>query len=167
MVHDLARHVAGDELCYTNCAENINTMRDKLNCNYHLLINHNKTSSTTYKTLPTKVRAMHFRECDKPQLPQQAFSHTLYLRVLDLSGCHVTKLSVSVYKLKLLRYLDASTLPILNLSKSLNRLLNLQTLILSNTSLNTLPTNIGCLQKLEYFDLSGCVRLCELPLLET
>jgi len=76
----------------------------------------------------------------------------------------VTMLPVSVYKLKLLRYLDASTLPILNLSKSLNRLLNLQTLILSNTSLNILPKNIGFLQKLQYFDLSGCVSLCELPI---
>lgn len=32
MVDDLARHTAGDELWYTNGAENINTMRDKLNC---------------------------------------------------------------------------------------------------------------------------------------
>jgi aquaporin TIP len=162
MVHDLARYVAGDDLSYTNGAENINAKRDKLNCNYHLLINHNK-ASLTYIALPKKVRAMHFRECDKLQLPEQAFSNTLYLRVLDLSGCHVTEIPVSVYKLKLLRYLDVSTLPISNLSKSLNRLLNLQTLILSNTSLNTLPKNIGCLQKLQYFDLSGCVSLCELP----
>jgi aquaporin TIP len=144
MVHDLARHVAGDELSYTDGVENTNIQRDELNCNYHLLLNHNKTPST-YIALPTKVRAMHFRECDKLQLPEQAFSHTLYLRVLDLSGCHVTKLPISVYKLKLLKYLDASTLPISNLSKSLNHLLNLQTLILSNTSLNTLPQNIGCL----------------------
>jgi aquaporin TIP len=70
MVHDLARHVAG--------AENTNTQRDELNCNYHLLLNNNKTPST-YIALPTKVRAMHFRECDKLQLPEQAFSHTLYL----------------------------------------------------------------------------------------
>jgi aquaporin TIP len=45
----------------------------------------------------------------------------------------------------------------------LNRLPNLQTLIFSNTSLETLPKNIGCLQKLQYFDLSGCVNLRELP----
>uniref|UniRef100_K3XEL1 Uncharacterized protein n=1 Tax=Setaria italica TaxID=4555 RepID=K3XEL1_SETIT len=92
-----------------------------------------------------------------------AFSHALFLRVLDLSGCHVSELPGSVCKLKLLRYLDASNLPIPNLPKFLNRLLNLQTLILSNTSLKALPTNVGCLQKLQYFDLSGCVNLHELP----
>jgi len=162
MVHDLARHVASNELSYTDGTENINTQWVKLNCNY-LLLNQNKTLST-YIALPTNVRAISFRECDKLQLPQQAFSHTLYLRILDMSGCHVSKLPVSVYKLKLLRYLDASTLPISNLPKSLNLLLNLQTLILSNTSLNTLPTNIGNLQKLQYFNLLGCVSLCELPI---
>uniref|UniRef100_A0A0D9YMB9 NB-ARC domain-containing protein n=1 Tax=Oryza glumipatula TaxID=40148 RepID=A0A0D9YMB9_9ORYZ len=162
MVHELARHVAGDEFSYTNGTENRNTKRDKLNCHYHLLLNQNETSSA-YKSLATKVRALHFRGCNKAHLPKQAFSHALCLRVLDLGGCQVSELPSSVYKLKLLKYLDASSLCISNLPKSLNHLLNLQTLILSNTPLKTLPTNIGCLQKLQYFDLSGCANLNELP----
>ncbi|TKW18844.1 hypothetical protein SEVIR_5G458201v4 [Setaria viridis] len=161
MVHDLARHVAGDELSCTNGVANSTTKGDKLICHYQLLMNSNESSSS--KSLPPNVRAMHFRECNKLHVPKQAFSHALYLRVLDLSGCHVSELPGSVCKLKLLRYLDASNLPIPNFPKSLNRLLNLQTLILSNTSLKALPTNIGCLQKLQYFDLSGCVNLHELP----
>ncbi|XP_072150167.1 uncharacterized protein [Setaria viridis] len=161
MVHDLARHVAGDELSCTNGVANSTTKGGKLICHYQLLMNSNESPSS--KSLPPKVRAMHFRECNKLHLPKQAFSHALFLRVLDLSGCHVSELPGSVCKLKLLRYLDASNLPIPNLPKSLNRLLNLQTLILSNTSLKALPTNVGCLQKLQYFDLSGCVNLHELP----
>ncbi|CAL4952794.1 unnamed protein product [Urochloa decumbens] len=163
MVHDLARYVAADEFSYTNGATNINTKGGKANCHYHLLINQNETS-LTYKAFPTKIRALHSRECDKMNLPEQAFSQTLCLRVLDLSGCRVSQLPSSVCKLNLLRYLDASNLPISNLPKSLYRLLNLQTLILSNTYLETLPTNIGCLQKLQYFDLSGCVNFRELPI---
>lgn len=162
MVHELARHVAGNEFSHTNGAENRNTKRDNLNFHYHLLLNQNETSSA-YKSLATKVRALHFRGCDKMHLPKQAFSHTLCLRVLDLGGRQVSELPSSVYKLKLLRYLDASSLRISSFSKSFNHLLNLQALILSNTYLKTLPTNIGCLQKLQYFDLSGCANLNELP----
>ncbi|XP_015689028.2 putative disease resistance protein RGA1 [Oryza brachyantha] len=162
MVHELARHVAGDEFSYTNGTADRNTKRNKLDFHYHLLSTQNETSSA-YKSMGTKVRALHFRRCDNMHLPKQAFSHSLCLRVLDLGGCHMSELPSSVYKLKLLRYLDASSLRISNLPKSLNRLLNLQTLILPNTSLTILPTNIGCLQKLQYFDLSGCANLNELP----
>ncbi|KAF8762517.1 hypothetical protein HU200_009492 [Digitaria exilis] len=162
MVHDLARHVAADEFSYTTSPTNIIAKRDMLNCHYYLLINQNEASST-YKSFPTKVRSLHSRGCDKMHLPKQAFSNTLCLRVLDLSGCHVKELASSIYKLKLLRYLDGSNLPISSLHKSLNRLLNLQTLILANTSLMILPTDIGLLQKLQYFDLSGCSNLHELP----
>lgn len=160
VVHDLARYVASEEFSYVDKMVH-NNRSDNQSCHYQLLMNYNESSS--YKHFPRKVRAMHFRECDKLQLHKKAFSWTLYLRVLDLSGCHVSELPISVYKLKLLRYLDASTLPISTLSKSLNHLLNLQTLIFSNTSLKTLPTNIGCLQKLQYFNVSGCVRLRKLP----
>ncbi|XP_062231208.1 disease resistance protein RGA2-like [Phragmites australis] len=162
MVHDLAVYVASDEFSYVNTKVH-NNKNDNRNCHYQLLMNHNEASSAC-KFFPTKVRALHFRGCDKMHLPKQAFSHTLCLRVLDLSGCHMSELPSSIYKLKLLRYLDASNLPISTLPKSLNRLLNFQTLILSNTSLKTLPTNIGCLQRLQYFDLSGCVSLSELPI---
>uniref|UniRef100_A0A0D9VCA0 NB-ARC domain-containing protein n=1 Tax=Leersia perrieri TaxID=77586 RepID=A0A0D9VCA0_9ORYZ len=125
MVHELARHVAGNEFSYTNGSSNRNTKGDKLDCHYHLVLNQNETSSV-YKSLATKIRALHFRGCDTMHLPKQAFSHTLYLRVLDFGGCHVSELPSSVYKLKLLRYLDASSLRISILPKSLNHLLNLQ-----------------------------------------
>ncbi|TKW18848.1 hypothetical protein SEVIR_5G458601v4 [Setaria viridis] len=161
VVHDLTRYVASEEFSYVKTMMH-NNRTDNRNCHYQLLMNHEESSSA-FKSLPPKVRAMHFRECNKLHLPKQAFSQALYLRVLDLSGCHVSELPGSVCKLKLLRYLDASNLPIPNFPKSLNRLLNLQTLILSNTSLKALPTNVGCLQKLQYFDLSGCVNLHELP----
>lgn len=41
MVHDLARHVAGDEFCYTNGETNKYTKGDKLDCHYQLLMNQN------------------------------------------------------------------------------------------------------------------------------
>uniref|UniRef100_A0A0A9HJ36 Uncharacterized protein n=1 Tax=Arundo donax TaxID=35708 RepID=A0A0A9HJ36_ARUDO len=161
VVHDLARFVASDDFSYVNTVDQ-NKKSDNWSCHYQLLMNHDEASQA-YKSLPTKVRALHFWGCNKMHLPKQAFSHTKCLRVLDLSGCHVSEIPSSIYKLKLLRYLDASNLPISNLPKSLSRLLNLQTLILSNAALRTLPTNIGCLQKLQYFDLSRCVNLHKLP----
>uniref|UniRef100_A0A0E0N7E0 Peptidase A1 domain-containing protein n=1 Tax=Oryza rufipogon TaxID=4529 RepID=A0A0E0N7E0_ORYRU len=69
----------------------------------------------------------------------------------------------SIRQLMLLAYLDVSGLPIAALPKYLHMFQNMQTLILSNCSLETLPANIGNLHKLCYLDLSGNSDLSKLP----
>ncbi|PNT72263.1 hypothetical protein BRADI_2g41927v3 [Brachypodium distachyon] len=116
-----------------------------------------------------------------------AFSRSKHLRVLDLNGnsvrgqsipsnlehggCSVEgqstpsniMLSSSIHQSKLLRYLDATALPISSLPMSFHTLQYMQTLILSKCLLETLPDKICSLHKLCYLDLSGNSSLSKLP----
>ncbi|XP_039833149.1 leucine-rich repeat protein SHOC-2-like [Panicum virgatum] len=85
------------------------------------------------------------------------------LRISAKSVPSNISLPSSIHQLMLLRYLDASGLPITSLPKSLHKLQNMQTLILSNCALETLPNNIGSLLNLCYLDLSGNSSLNKLP----
>lgn len=121
-----------------------------------------------------KLRSLHIRDLQKWQLPPKAFSRSKYMRVLDLA-CSARQLSEgqstssnimlprSIKNLKLLRYLDATGLPVPSLPKSVCTLQNMETLIMSNCSLETLPDNICSLHKLRYLDLSGNRSLDNLP----
>uniref|UniRef100_A0A0D9YJT0 Peptidase A1 domain-containing protein n=1 Tax=Oryza glumipatula TaxID=40148 RepID=A0A0D9YJT0_9ORYZ len=135
-----------------------------------LLVNYQK-QSRIFKDLPSKVRTFHFRQCNGMQLPPKAFTQAKYIRILDMSGFsfegHSTPRSIvmpsSIRKLMLLAYLDVSGLPIIALPKYFHTLQNMQTLILSNCSLETLPANMGNLHKLCCLDLSRNNDLTELP----
>ncbi|XP_020162864.1 uncharacterized protein [Aegilops tauschii subsp. strangulata] len=135
-----------------------------------------KNQSEVFKYLPKKLRSLHIRDSQKWQLPRKAFSRSKYMRVLDLA-CSVGQISEgqstsskirlprSIKKMKLLRYLDATGLPVSSLSKSMHTLQNMETLIMSNCSLETLPDNVCSLHKLCYLDLSGNRSLNNLPTL--
>ncbi|KAL6623474.1 hypothetical protein ACP70R_033353 [Stipagrostis hirtigluma subsp. patula] len=173
LVHDLATIIASSELIVPDASEKNNWSRAEKKYSRHMqLVNYQKQSKAL-KELPGKIRSLHFTQCSRLLLQQKSFSKSKYLRVLDLSGCSVEGepaptnilLPSNIPQLMLLKYLDASGLPISALPKSLHKLQNMQTLILSNCNIETLPDNIGRLLKLYHLDLSGNRRLNKLPTL--
>ncbi|KAL6623470.1 hypothetical protein ACP70R_033349 [Stipagrostis hirtigluma subsp. patula] len=173
LVHDLATIIAGSELIVPDAPEKINWSRTEKNYSRHMHLINYQEQSKALKELPGKIRSLHFTQCSRLLLQQKSFSKFKYLRVLDLSGFSIEGETASsniflpsnIPQLMLLRYLDASGLPISALPKSLHKLQKLQTLILSNCTLETLPDNIGHLLKLYHLDLSGNIHLNKLPTL--
>uniref|UniRef100_A0A0E0F5A6 Uncharacterized protein n=1 Tax=Oryza meridionalis TaxID=40149 RepID=A0A0E0F5A6_9ORYZ len=171
LVLDLATIIAGDELLVMDATISSKSKKaNKRYCRHARLVNCQKQWNL-FKDLPSMVRTIHLRECTEMQLPRKAFSKSKYIRILDLSGCSSVArsspikivLPSSIRQLMLLAYLDASGLPIAALPKFFHRLQSMQTLILSNCSLETLPVNIGNLHKLCYLDISGNSGLSKLP----
>ncbi|XP_044983283.1 disease resistance protein RGA2-like isoform X3 [Hordeum vulgare subsp. vulgare] len=171
LVHDLATIIMGHESVVLNATELMTRKKAKHRyCRHARLINY-QNQHMVFNDLPGSIRSFHVRHPETGQLPQKAFSRTKYIRVLDLSGCLVVRqttpikifLPSSVLQLKLLRYLDASSLPITSLPESFHTLQNMETLILSNCSLKTLPDSICRLHKLRYLDLAGNARFNKLP----
>ncbi|KAL6847256.1 hypothetical protein ACP4OV_023109 [Aristida adscensionis] len=171
LVHDLSRKIAGSELIVSDAPEKNNWSGTEKKYGRHMqLVNYQKQSESP-KEFPRKIRALHFTECSRLQLQQKSFSKSKYLRILDLSGCSIEgepassniSLPSNIRQLILLRYLDASGLPISALPKSLHKLQKIQTLIMSNCTLETLSDDIGNLLNLDYFDLSGNSSLKKLP----
>ncbi|XP_044451707.1 putative disease resistance protein RGA1 isoform X2 [Triticum aestivum] len=171
LVHDLATIILGHECLVLNATEPRSRKKAKRRyCRHAQLINY-QNQYKVFNDLPGNIRSLHVRHSEKQLLPQKAFSRTKYIRVLDLSGSLVVGQSTprkkllpsSTIQLKLLRYLDASTLPITSLPKSFHTLQNMETLILSNCSLATLSNSICSLSKLSYLDLAGNARLSKLP----
>lgn len=162
LVHDLARIIADSELVVLDASEQETLSRTENHYGRHMqLVNYQKQSKSL-KKFPGKIRSLRFIECNLLQLQQKSFSKSKYLHILDISGCSIDGkpapsnilLPSSIHQLMLLRYLDASGLPIAAVPKYLNRLQNMQTLILSNCSIETLPDNIGGLLNLCYLDRS-------------
>ncbi|KAM3300002.1 hypothetical protein ACQJBY_041161 [Aegilops geniculata] len=171
LVHDLATIILGHESVVLNATQPRTRKKAKRRyCRHAQLINY-QNQYKVFNDLPGNIRSFHVRHSEKQQLPQKAFSRTKYIRVLDLSGCFVVGQSTpvnillpsSVLQLKLLRYLDASGLPITSLHESFHSLQNMETLILSNCLLETLPDSICSLHKLGYLDLAGNVWFNKLP----
>uniref|UniRef100_A0A0D9YJS7 Uncharacterized protein n=1 Tax=Oryza glumipatula TaxID=40148 RepID=A0A0D9YJS7_9ORYZ len=171
LVYDLAKIIAGDEVLVMDV--NKPTTWDKANehyCRHAQLVNYHKRTEI-FKHIPCKIRTLYFRECPEMQLPRKAFSRSRYIRMLDLSRQSAEEQSTpsspvlpsSICRLMLLGYLDVSGFPIISLPKSFHTLQNMQSLILSNCSLEILPANIGSLQKLCYLDLSSNSNLNKLP----
>ncbi|KAF7069676.1 hypothetical protein CFC21_075269, partial [Triticum aestivum] len=169
LVHQLASIIAAEELTELDATEKTSWNRARY-CRHAQLTNY-MNNSEVFKNLPSKIRSLHFRDLGEQQLPGKAFSRSKYIRVLDLSGSSDKGqlapsnivLPSSINQLKLLRYLDSTGLPITTLPKSFHTLENMETLILSKCSLETLPDNTCCLGKLLYFDLSHNGSLNKLP----
>uniref|UniRef100_J3L7N7 Uncharacterized protein n=1 Tax=Oryza brachyantha TaxID=4533 RepID=J3L7N7_ORYBR len=171
LVHDLATIIAADEFLVMDATVPSTWKKDNMNyCRHAQLMNYQERSKV-FKDLPSKVRTIHFRQCTEMQLPRKVFSRSKFIRILDLSGCSTegqstpssTELPSSIRHLMLLAYLDISGLPIAKFPRFFHRLQNMQTLIMSNCSLKTLPANIGSLHKLCFLDLSGNNCLTRLP----
>ncbi|CAM0878916.1 unnamed protein product [Alopecurus aequalis] len=169
LVHDLASLIASEEFTVLD-ATKITTWNKARYCRHAQLRNY-MNNPEVFENLPRKIRSLHFRDLGEQQLPGKAFSRSKYIRVLDISGrsCKGQAapsnivLPSCLHRLKLLRYLDATGLQITSLPKYFHALQNMETLILSKSSFETLPHNICSLGKLCYFDLSGNISLNKLP----
>ena len=144
LVYDLATIILGQEIIALNDSEQMTRSRlERHYCRHMKLINYQNQSNGL--KFPNKIRSVHFTECSRLQLQDKSFSKCKYLRVLDITECSLQgefvlsniSLPSSIHHLILLRYLDASGLPITSLPKSLHKLQNVQTLILSNCALET------------------------------
>uniref|UniRef100_A0A8I6X6X0 Uncharacterized protein n=1 Tax=Hordeum vulgare subsp. vulgare TaxID=112509 RepID=A0A8I6X6X0_HORVV len=174
LVHELASIIAADEFLVLDAdATEPRSWKKQIHCRHAELIQY-QNKSNVFGCLPKKLRSLHIRDSQEWQLPPKAFSRSKYVRVLDLacsarqpsegqSTLRNIMLPCSINKLKLLRYLDATGLPIPSISKSLCTLQNMETLIMSNCSLETLPDNISSLHRLCYLDLSSNRGLNKLP----
>ncbi|VAH96290.1 unnamed protein product [Triticum turgidum subsp. durum] len=169
LVHDLVSRIVVDD--FINLDATKSTSWNTPHYYRHAQLTNLKNDPKVFKYIPGKLRSLHFRDFGGMQLPKKAFSRCKYIRVLDLSG-HSAKgqsapssvvLPSSISQLKLIRYLDATGLPIASLPKNFHTLQNMETLILSNSLLETLPDIICRLGKLCYLDLSGNNRLSKLP----
>ncbi|XP_047051384.1 putative disease resistance protein RGA3 [Lolium rigidum] len=187
LVHELASIIIANELLLLDAnGTKPKTWNKASFCRHAQLINY-QNQPNILEDIPTKVRSLHFSNPRKLQLPQMAFSRSKYMRILDLSGCSAGVKSTpsnlnhsgslvdgqstsrnivlpsSLHHSKLLRYLDATALPIKSIPKSFHTLQHMQTLILSQCSIESLPDNICSLQKLCHLDLSSNISLNELP----
>lgn len=159
LAHDPASIIAADEYIDLDATQSSSWNRARY-CRHAQFTNF-KNDPKVFKTIPGKLRSLHFRDLGGLQLPKKTFSRSKYLRVLDISGHSVEGQSVlssvvlpsSVNQLILIRYLDATSLQITSLPKHFHALQNMETLILSNTLLKTLPDSICRLSKLCYLDL--------------
>lgn len=172
LVHDLAMIIAGNELIVPDAGKKTTWSGLERRYSRHMqLINYQKQSKAL-KEFPGKIRSLHFTECSRLLLQHISFSKSKYLRVLDLSGCSIEGkpapssklLPSSIDQLLMLRYLDSSGLLITALPKPLHKLQNMQTLIMRNCALETVPNNIGHLHRLSYLDLSDNSSLTKLPI---
>ena len=145
LVHDLASIIVADEIIDLDATKS--TSWNKARYCRHAQLTNFKNDPKVFKYIPGKLRSLHFRDLGGMQLPKKAFSRCKYIRVLDLSGhsaeCQSSPSSVvlpsSINQLKLVRYLDATGLPITSFPKNFHALQNMETLILSNSLLETLP----------------------------
>ncbi|CAN6304428.1 unnamed protein product [Urochloa humidicola] len=159
LVHDLARSVAGDEAVFLDCTMQNNSLSDS--CHHVVVVRYDKRLS---KSLPVKVRSLHFRDCGGTQLPSDAFSSIKSLHVLDITGCALRKLPDPIRQLAHLRYLDASVLPDKDLPMWITSLLKLHFLSIQGSSkISNLPDSIGKLKELTHLDLSCCGNLAYIP----
>ncbi|KAM3272410.1 hypothetical protein ACQJBY_042514 [Aegilops geniculata] len=159
LVHDLAQSVAGDEAFYLHAISQSSSPSD--NCHHLVVVSYDKRLC---KSLYVKVRSLHFRDCGGKQLPGDTFSLTKNLRVLDLTGCAVRKLTDPTRQLAHLRYLDASLLCDKDFPMWITSLLKLHFLsIHGSTKISELPKSTGKLKDLAHLDLSCCGNLVHLP----
>ncbi|RWR79791.1 putative disease resistance protein RGA1 [Cinnamomum micranthum f. kanehirae] len=90
-------------------------------------------------------------------IPPGLFLSLRHIRILNLSGNHITELPESIGNLLQLRYLDLSGTKLERLPKSTTRLYNLQTLMLDHCyKLVELPSDFGNLVNLRHLSLAEC-----------
>ncbi|TVU00852.1 hypothetical protein EJB05_53700, partial [Eragrostis curvula] len=160
--HEFASHVACDDAIIFNGSE-IQTGIAKRQTFQYALLTYYRGQLALPHSLLTRTRALHLRNMEATVFDNESFEFLKHLRVLNLSGCCIGELPVSVAHLKHLRYLDVSGLQIQILPYQMSRLTNLETLDLSKTSLRELPSFIDNFPKLKYLNMEGCENLQTLP----
>ncbi|GJN37945.1 hypothetical protein PR202_gb26946 [Eleusine coracana subsp. coracana] len=154
LVHDLATSIMGDDLLYASkefikCGQS--------SCRYAFLAGCSKPLNS-YVTYPDKIRALRFLGSGGTRHSSIGFSTAKYVRVLDLGGSFLEKLSSSIGQLKLLRYLNAPGIKDRVIPSSLSKLSKLIYLSLRGSSnISAVPESIGKIKGLMYLDLSNWV----------
>ncbi|KAK3159888.1 hypothetical protein QOZ80_1BG0052410 [Eleusine coracana subsp. coracana] len=160
LVHDLATSIMGDDLLYASkefikCGQS--------SCRYAFLAGCSKPLNS-YVTYPDKIRALRFLGSGGTRHSSIGFSTAKYVRVLDLGGSFLEKLSSSIGQLKLLRYLNAPGIKDRVIPSSLSKLSKLIYLSLRGSSnISAVPESIGKIKGLMYLDLSNCEQIEKLP----
>jgi hypothetical protein len=80
LVYDLATIILDQELIALNVPEEMTRSRlEKNYCRHMQFINYQK-QSIDRKKIPSKIRSLHFTECNRLQLQDKSFSNCKYLR---------------------------------------------------------------------------------------
>ncbi|KAM0826599.1 hypothetical protein ACQ4PT_068772 [Festuca glaucescens] len=152
LVHDLARSVMADEV-------NL----ESPTCRYIGSVDCRKLLDSS-RTVPAKIRALHFIEHSSLMLRGDVLSPAKCLRVLDLSSCSIKEFPDSISQLKQLRYLNAPRIHNKMMPNCISMLSKLSYLNLSGSSeMQALPDSIGEMQGLLHLDLSGCYDNIVIP----
>ncbi|KAM0860302.1 hypothetical protein ACQ4PT_046626 [Festuca glaucescens] len=155
LVHDLARLVMDDEILVVGKGGNTEGSW------YHYALLDDCSKPLGFES--SKIRALHFMDCDKIELHHAAFSSAKSLRVLDLSECIIHKLPDSIGVLRQLRYLNAPRVQDALIPNDISTLSKLMYLNLHGSSkILALPESIGKIEGLAYLDLSGCSEIAKL-----
>ncbi|XXG41226.1 hypothetical protein AAC387_Pa01g1737 [Persea americana] len=161
LIHDLARSVSGAEILevgdWTKSHKNAEKVRH-LSCELsrYGVESFNFEYLYCFKSLRTLILKGYGSESVLTILPD-LFVNLRHIRILDLSGNHITELPESIGNLIQLRYLDLSWTVIERLPKSITRLYNLQFLGLSYCSdLVGVPSDFNNLVSLRKIQLEGC-----------
>nr|XP_019705633.2 putative disease resistance protein RGA1 [Elaeis guineensis] len=167
LVHDLACCVKGDEAIIMEAGKDKSISH---RCRYSSVDFNNGEASEclqlAYKT--KKLRSLIFLPCSSVvHIREFAFyvvSNLTYLRVLDLHGTGLKRLSSRISRLKHLRFLDLSETLIKALPDSITSLYNLQVLNLSYChNLKELPKDMRKMRNLRHLLIVGCCCLTHTP----
>ncbi|KAK9666111.1 hypothetical protein RND81_14G161100 [Saponaria officinalis] len=159
LMHDLAQEVAGADISLRKITSNEKPR--------HLAID-DADAATTVSCLPGGESLRTFFRLHghvNPSLGNILFTKMKRLRVLDLHATGIKNLRSSINGLLHLRYLDLSDNKELEvLPKTVSKLVNLQTLKLERCErLRELPRDIGNLTNLRELDIYGCHGLTYMP----
>ncbi|KAJ8648667.1 hypothetical protein MRB53_001690 [Persea americana] len=161
LIHDLARSVSGAEILevgdWTKSHKNAEKVRH-LSCELSRYGGESFNFEYLYcfKSLRTLILQGYGSESVLTILPD-LFVNLRHIRILDLSGNHITELPESIGNLIQLRCLDLSNTMIERLPKSISRLYNLQTLQLNSCSkLVGVPSDFNNLVSLRRLELDSC-----------
>uniref|UniRef100_A0A8R7QAI0 Protein kinase domain-containing protein n=1 Tax=Triticum urartu TaxID=4572 RepID=A0A8R7QAI0_TRIUA len=157
LVHNLARSILADQV-------NDKGGAGGNRCRYALLTDCTKPLQLSM-TSPANIKALHFLDCGKLALHEDAFSLATCLHVLDLSQCLICRLPDSIGQLKQLRYLHAPKIQGHVIPSCITELSELNYLNLSGSrNISALPESIGDMKGLMHLDLSVCTGIRKLPI---
>ncbi|KDP41536.1 hypothetical protein JCGZ_15943 [Jatropha curcas] len=164
LIHDLAQSIAGSEYVWVEIDRMPQNFSQIRHCSMICNFSSHRIPEALYEAKKLRTLILLLPKGDLGELPPNVFSNFRYLRVLDVSGSGIKRLSESISSFLFLRYLDISNTHVKNLPESVCKLRNLQVMNLSGCyDLVELPRDITKLYKLRHLILHGCDRLSRTP----
>ncbi|CAL5422953.1 unnamed protein product [Camellia sinensis] len=159
LMHDLAQSIMRNECCIMESHEGMKIPNKIRHLSFYIGSSEMVPWNEIVSEVPS-LRSLILRCRENDSSP--FISKQKYLRVLDLGGNAVEKLSMSNFSH--LRYLDMSFTSIKILPESISNLQNLQTLKLKYChQLCKLPKRMKHMRNLTYLDIRGCDSLTSMP----